>query len=574
MESLHSSKEIYNVQEDRESRQARREERGQERREKRFEEKGDLKAFIQNLETLKSQLISNLVDTDHWIKQNPDSGFYPEYRKTFLDLLERVAKIMGDAIYISKKEGKKLETEDQEVLKGLLDNYNNIKEEYETAAGKYSSGSTEEIIKDQKELKYKEISAKLIAAAKYFQDAAQENLKLLDSLKAGETSTSGGQSTPVGEVKIESPIKKGAGSKKEPNEKVRAVQKLILSKFENNKDVNGARVWKNFAKYKPDGIFGNATAGIISPLKAGFKMSDTTSDITQDFVNKLTAIKESLLESSKVLGFFNFLKVNEDFDVDAFKKEAEKIRTNINKTSSKKETQEEEEEKEKDYVIKIDNEKMEKIKGFVESLPSNPSTSFVTLKSPNDKGGKSLKIEVKSENEEEELITVATYYITPTGKIIMKDKDNKQYVGTLDDSLKNATFQKRGKFKLEEIINNPLSLSDSSTERKLKESAFKIFLALCGSNEDEEMIYDEIKKLKTKEEYKELENLFGKLKATKNDLQKSRGAWNITNTFDKMVERNKGRNTFLSLKEAIKKYLNSGEISRFNDYLPEGADKI
>jgi hypothetical protein len=545
-----------------------REERRQERREKRFEEKGDLKDLIQNLETLKSQIISDILDTDHWISKNPDSNLYKEYRKSFLDFLERLALIMGDAIYISNKEGRKIGEKDRETLLGFSDNYKEIKGEYRESSQKYSKESSEQIISSQKELKFKEISAKLVSASRYFKEAEEENIKLLDTLKAKESS----DNFKPDEIRIDSTINKGAGSKKSPNEKVREVQKLILDKFKNNKDVTNTDVWKNFAKYEPDGIFGNATASIIPPIKAGLGMKDRSTDITQEFINNLSSIKESLLESSKVLGFFDFLKVNEDFDADAFKKEAEKIRTNINKTSSKKETQEEE--KEKDYVIKIDNEKMEKIKGFVESLPSNPSTSFVTLKSPNDKGGKSLKIEVKSENEEEELITVATYYITPTGKIIMKDKDNKLYVGTLDDSLKNATFQKRGKFKVEEIINNPLSLSASSIERKLKESAFKIFLALSGTNKDEEMIYDEIKKLKTKEEYKELENLFGKLKATKEDLRMSRDGWKRTNTFDKMVERNKDKNAFLSLKEAIKKYLNSGEISRLNDHLPEGTDKI
>jgi hypothetical protein len=341
MESLNSDRNF--IHEDKETRKAKREERRQERREKRFEEKGDLKAFIQNLETLKSQIIANVVDTDHWIKQNPDSSVYPGYKKTFLDLLERVAKIMGDAIYISKKEGKKLETEDQELLTGLLETYNEIKTEYEGAAEKYSTASTQEVIADQKELKFKDISAKLIAAAKYFQEAAQENLKLLDTLKTGTAGSTTGSTavTPVSDIKIEAPVKKGAGSKKSPDEKVKSVQKAILDKFKNNKDVTASQVWKNFAKYEPDGIFGNATAGIITALKAGFKMSDTTSDITQDFVNKLSEVKESLTES-RVISFSDFMRIKEDFDIEAFNKAA---KSSASGTTKKKEGEKKEGEK-------------------------------------------------------------------------------------------------------------------------------------------------------------------------------------------------------------------------------------
>lgn len=366
MESLHSYQDF--VHEDKETRQRRREERRQERREKRFEEKGNLKAFIQNLETLKSQIIANVVDTDHWIKQNPDSSVYPGYKKTFLDLLERVAKVMGDAVYISKKEGKKLEAEDQDLLTGLLETYNEIKTEYEGAAEKYSTASTQEVIADQKELKFKDISAKLIAAAKHFQDAAQENLKLLDTLKTGTAGTPSGSTTgstnatQVSDIKIEAPIKKGAGSKKSPNEKVKSVQKAILDKFKNNKDVTASQVWKNFAKYEPDGIFGNATAGIITALKAGFKMSDTTSDITQDFVNNLSSLKESLLES-KIVSFSDFMRIKEDFDTEAFIKAAKSSSAKSSSASSSSGSSAKKEEPKKEETKKEETKK-EAVKSY------------------------------------------------------------------------------------------------------------------------------------------------------------------------------------------------------------------
>jgi ribosomal protein L20A (L18A) len=546
-----------------------RQERRQERREKRFEEKGNLKAFIQNLETLKSQIISNVVDTDHWINQNPNSKVYPKYRKTFLDLLERVAKTMGDSIYISKKEGNKIGEKDQELLLGLLDNYNGIKKEYSDASEKYSNESTQEIIAAQKELKFKDISIKLVAAAKYFQEASEENIKLLDTLKS--KSTPAEETKTTDEIQIDSPIKKGAGSKKSPNEKVREVQKLILDKFKNNKDVTATEVWKNFARFKPDGIFGNATSSIITPIKAGFEMSEKTTDITQEFINKLLSIKESLLESKQVLGFFDFLKINENFNIDAFKEEASKFKI----------TQKEQKPEEQSEIV-IDEEKMMGIKEMIEGIKGKTETdiSLISLKAPHDKGGKSLKIKIKKRDEED----MATVYVTPMGKLIIKT-DKKQYTGTLNKSLDSATFNKIGRVSVKDLVNNPLLITDESIESKMKNFTFNIFRELSKGisfgriGKSGNMFYEEIKKIKSKKEFIDFEKYFGSMKINKSDVRNKEQAklgWKNYN-FDKIKEKNKDRSDFLSLRDVIKtsgQYFGSAEIARLNSSIPSGVDKF
>jgi hypothetical protein len=70
-------------------------------------------------------------------------------------------------------------------------------------------------------------------------------------------------------------------------------------------------------------------------------MSDTTSDITQDFVNKLSEVKESLTES-RVISFSDFMRIKEDFDTEAFNKAA---KSSASGTTKKKEGEKKEGEK-------------------------------------------------------------------------------------------------------------------------------------------------------------------------------------------------------------------------------------
>jgi hypothetical protein len=103
------------------------------------------------------------------------------------------------------------------------------------------------------------------------------------------------------DIKLASPLKKGA-----KGDQVKAVQQLIIDKMGTKlKDVPQ---YKKFAKYGADGIFGGSTASLVPAIKGGLGLKDTSSDITQELVDKLSAvIKESFV-------------FEQDFDMDAFNK--------------------------------------------------------------------------------------------------------------------------------------------------------------------------------------------------------------------------------------------------------------
>ncbi|MGI9141751.1 MAG: hypothetical protein ACR2IJ_01045, partial [Fluviibacter sp.] len=110
-----------------------------------------------------------------------------------------------------------------------------------------------------------------------------------------------GENAPVAsDIKLATPLKKGA-----KGDQVKAVQQLIITKMGGKlKDVP---VYSKFAKFGADGKFGNSTSALIPHLKAGFKLTDTSSDMTQELVDKLSAVKESFV-------------FEQEFDMDAFNK--------------------------------------------------------------------------------------------------------------------------------------------------------------------------------------------------------------------------------------------------------------
>ena len=89
-------------------------------------------------------------------------------------------------------------------------------------------------------------------------------------------------------IKLASTLKKGA-----KGDEVKAVQKLIMDKMGTKlKDVPQ---YKKFAKFGADGKFGGSTEALIPALKSGLGLTDTSSEITQELVDKLAAVKESFV---------------------------------------------------------------------------------------------------------------------------------------------------------------------------------------------------------------------------------------------------------------------------------------
>ena len=102
------------------------------------------------------------------------------------------------------------------------------------------------------------------------------------------------------DIKLASPLKRG-----DKGDQVKAVQKLIMDKM--GKKLANVPQYTKFAKFGADGIFGKSTEALIPAIKGGLGLKDTSSDMTQELVDKLSAVEESFV-------------FEQDFDMDAFNK--------------------------------------------------------------------------------------------------------------------------------------------------------------------------------------------------------------------------------------------------------------
>lgn len=132
----------------------------------------------------------------------------------------------------------------------------------------------------------------------------------------------GGEKKAEGEIKIGKNISKTSVAGKE-DETVKKFQQLVIDKFKDNKDVNETELFKKFIKFGADGKFGGTTAGIIVSLKAGFGLDDTSTDITQELIDEVSAMKpadkSNESENFVIRNFDSFASVYEAFDPAKFK---------------------------------------------------------------------------------------------------------------------------------------------------------------------------------------------------------------------------------------------------------------
>ena len=110
------------------------------------------------------------------------------------------------------------------------------------------------------------------------------------------------------------------------NTVVAGFQKQVIDKFKSI--IKDSEVFKKFSegKFAGDGFFGPNTAKVIQGMKAGFEMDDKTSDITDEFLNKVysyaAAQKQNESQSfGRIQTFSSFESINEaklKFDVNKF----------------------------------------------------------------------------------------------------------------------------------------------------------------------------------------------------------------------------------------------------------------
>ena len=272
-----------------------------------------------------------MTDADTVKKINPDLKTPEKYKSEFMGLLERTAKLMGDVEYTRSKEGRKLESGDETLISGYRDIYNKIEAQFKEKKESYTKDVQEERIESQKGLEFKEILDPLNSAITKFGEAEVMMTELLTNLsnkaQAGEAGEAG--SGTGSQLKIEKPISEWTKGKP-ANDKVKEIQQMIFDKFKGNSDVTETQIWKDFSSGNfADGKNGRKTSNIVIALKSAFGLADTSSDITQEFVDQLMAVKESASLSESLISYDDFItpkKIKEGFDPEAFKKAAGEIK--------------------------------------------------------------------------------------------------------------------------------------------------------------------------------------------------------------------------------------------------------
>ena len=323
--------------EDKDTKKQKKEKKKEKKWEKKFNQGGaeeyssgtgkfNLNAFLKALTALKNQIISQLTDADTVKKINPDLKTPEKYKSEFMGFLERTAKLMGDVEYTKSKEGKKLESGDEALISGYRDIYNKIEAQFKEKKEAYTKEVQEERIEAQKGLEFKGILDPLNSAIAKFGEAEVMMTELLTNLS--NKAQTGGAGT-GSQLKIEKPISEWTKGKP-ANDRVKKIQQMIFDKFKGNSDVTGTQIWKDFSSGNfADGKNGRKTSNMVIALKSAFGLADTSSDITQEFVDQLMTVKESASLSESLISYDDFIapkKIKEGFDPAAFKKAAGEIK--------------------------------------------------------------------------------------------------------------------------------------------------------------------------------------------------------------------------------------------------------
>ena len=353
---MEDMKRIPIVTEDRSERKERREKRRQERREGRFTDETEdfnLNSFITVLTSLKNAIISQITDCNNKIadKNLGSQQTGERYKKVFMSYLDRVASLLAQAQYKKDRgEGKKMEagSEDDSLIKSFREGYKEVLDEFTESSKKYTNEAGQEAGEYVKKIKFSGIEKPLSAANKAFLEARMLSTDLLKEIKdtlaienaggagSGSGSTTGGNndaSTNTSGIKVPKTIKSGTTPTGENAEIAKKIFALICEKWKESKTLTATTAWKKSAFCSPGSlILGPNRRTCVAAIKAAYGISDSSGDLTQELVDKLSAsesVKESfelksIPTSSKLLSFNDFLSAkstfNEKIDMDALKK--------------------------------------------------------------------------------------------------------------------------------------------------------------------------------------------------------------------------------------------------------------
>jgi hypothetical protein len=185
---------------------------------------------------------------------------------------------------------------------------------------------SEEIAKEDQT--NKEAAALFINALQSLDDATEKDKKFVEKAKIEKETEDNWNKSAKDAIGFKETIKM-ENVKGKKNKTVKSFQEEVIRKF---KDIiKGSEDFKKFTdgKFAGDGYFGDNTAKIIKGLKAGFGMSDKTSDITDEFLNNVFSFSGSTKQNEsfsfgRFKSFNDFEGINEakvKFDVNKFLEE-------------------------------------------------------------------------------------------------------------------------------------------------------------------------------------------------------------------------------------------------------------
>ena len=182
---------------------------------------------------------------------------------------------------------------------------------------------SEEIAKEDET--NKEAAALFVDALKSLEDATKKDKVFVEKSKKEKEEKDNWNKSSKDAIGFKGTIKM-EDVKGKKDKTVKAFQEEVIRSF---KDViKGSEDFKKFTdgKFAGDGYFGDNTAKIIKGLKAGFGMKDTSSDITDEFLNNIFSFKPAekkneSLSYGRFQSFSSFESLNEakvKFDVNKF----------------------------------------------------------------------------------------------------------------------------------------------------------------------------------------------------------------------------------------------------------------
>jgi hypothetical protein len=185
---------------------------------------------------------------------------------------------------------------------------------------------SEEIAKEDQT--NKEAAALFVDALKSLDDATEKDKKFVEKAKIEKETEDNWNKSAKDAIGFKETIKM-ENVKGKKNKTVKSFQEEVIRKF---KDIiKGSEDFKKFTdgKFAGDGYFGDNTAKIVKGLKAGFGMSDKTSDITDEFLNNVFSFSSSTKQNEsfsfgRFKSFNDFEGINEakvKFDVNKFLEE-------------------------------------------------------------------------------------------------------------------------------------------------------------------------------------------------------------------------------------------------------------